>query len=119
MKVHNLDKPLLNEEGNEFPDKTTVRKALSIAAATPVQEQESADAKYKLGMIAIKLNQARKGVVELSAEDITLLKDRIGKLYGPIVVIRLYDLLEGKQAAEKRIPAEELEPEEPEKELKH
>lgn len=113
MKVHNLDKELLNEEGQPFRDKTTVKKALTLAAATPLQEQESVDAKYKLGMIAIKLQQARRGVVELSAEDVTLLKDRVGKLYGPIVVLRLHDILEGKKDAELRIPAEEFEDDQP------
>lgn len=103
MKIRDLDRSMLNTEGKEFEDKATFRKILITAClATDPEDKTNADTKYKVGMLAFKLQKAQKSV-EVTAEEVTMLKERIGKYFGPLVVVRVYDLLEQKKPAEEQV----------------
>lgn len=54
--------------------------------------------KFKRGKLAEKIYSA-KGEVEVSAEEVAEIKKLIGKAYGQLIVIRTWELLEGKPEA--------------------
>lgn len=115
MKLDNLDRELLNAEGTPLRDgekALTLRFALGMVANWMDPENKDLGQKYKLGMIAVKLAKAQKNLT-LSAEDVTLMKDRINRMFSPIAVLRLHDILEGNKSAELRVAKEIDEDEEP------
>ena len=56
---------------------------------------EGGKARYERWQLAGKIIKA-DGLVELEAEEVTVIKERIGLMYGPIIIGPAYDLLEGK-----------------------
>lgn len=112
-----LDEVAQDEEGKPFEDSTTYGKLLRTAASAamyasgdgrPVAFDESADDKFKIGMVAFKIARATKNLV-LSTDDVQLLKKRMLKIYSPPTYVRLCDLLEDKGTAEKRAEKENAE----------
>jgi len=97
LKGEPLEK-LVKKETDEVP----VPVALSLGEAcadallgmTDSDRKESGTDKFKRWQLASKILEAEK--IELTAEDVTLIKDRVGKVYGPISVGPIYNLLEGK-----------------------
>jgi len=118
MKLRDLDRPLLNVEGKEFEDKGTLRKVLITAclAADP-EERESADKKYKVGMLAFRLQKAQKSVI-LTAEEVSMVKERVGKFFPPLVIVRIFDAVEDRKPAEEQVKGDIDQDEEDEDELK-
>ena len=114
MKLGNLDKVLTAGDGKEFSDGSTMRKILGMAAGVLLDGPQDGSEKYKAGMILVKIQKAQKSV-ELSAEDVTLLKARVGKIFPPLVVVRVEDALEQRKPAEARIAQEIDQDEEPAK----
>lgn len=91
----NLDALILQLDGNPFEDKATLKTVVFMAVTTPLQadQHDSVDQKIRLYTLAQKVYQG--GEVDLSAEDISLIKDRIGKVFNHVVVIgRAFELLE-------------------------
>ena len=116
MKVTNLDTVLKDEKGEEMADGSTARKVLTAATAATVNPQvlqEDFDTKFKLGIVALKLNRAKRAVI-LTSEEIGLIKKRVGLFFSPMICVRLNGVLEGKNA-ESSIPADELDPPDDEK----
>lgn len=116
MKIakEKLEQPLMNEDGTEFSDKTTYGQVLRVAAkATAYASPEgglkpfndSPDNVFKLGMVAMKLARVKK-YLPLSSEEVTLLKDRIHKLYGPVILVRMRALLDETMSPEKQADKE-------------
>jgi hypothetical protein len=64
----------------------------ALQANVKGEESIAGTEKVKRFQLAVKVYSGDE--VELSAEDIALIKDLIGKLYGPLVVGRSYELLE-------------------------
>lgn len=91
----NLDAPILDLEGRPFEDQATL-KTVSFLAATaslPSDQNLSVSSKLELYSLAQKLHTG--GEVDLTAEEISLLKDRIGKTFASVIVIgRAFELLE-------------------------
>jgi len=105
MKIDNLDGVLRDHAGKLFTDKSTVRQVLSIASTAAIGDpnfREEGAVKYKLGVMALKIHSARRHVF-LSSDEIEALKPRVALLFAPIVVTRIFDVLEGKAPAEARI----------------
>ena len=106
MKLGNLDKALTDSDGKEFPDGVTLRTGLHTAASALFNSHDQDPGeKYKAGVIAVKLKKAQKSVL-LSSEEVTLLKVRVGKLFPPVVVMRIEDALEERKTVEQRIANE-------------
>ena len=102
MKLNNLDRIIIDQEGKDFTDGTTLRKVLVSAALSMGSEP---DKKYRLGTLGVMLQTANRNV-ELASEDVVLLKDRVGRMFGPIVMVRVVDALEQRKPAEARIQNE-------------
>lgn len=104
MKLRNLNAEMLNEKGEPYTDRVTVRKILIDAAGATVQAgypgiNEKPGDKYTLGLLAVKLFRA-KATVQIESGEVTLLKARIAALCSPLVVARMFTLLEEKQSLE-------------------
>lgn len=71
----------------------TVKRVLINACCSPVQgENIDGVEKYKRYKLADRIS--KNDEAQLSAEDIVLLKTLVGKLYFPLIVGQIYDLLE-------------------------
>jgi hypothetical protein len=82
------------------PDKQSVTlQTVSIEAlmAFPIDDADktmSGKQKAALHSLAERFYQASEAV-EMTAEEVTLLKERIGKAYGPLIVGQAWRMLEG------------------------
>ena len=77
--------------------KDTDLKYLAVIALTSGLEEDknlSGKDKFELGVLAQEVYAG--GEIELSSEDVSTLKDRIGKMFGPLFVLRSYELLDPK-----------------------
>lgn len=89
-KIRDLDNEVIvDEKGEEFDLKRVCIGALLIS-----DESESADRKYKSYLLASKIS--RKDILDLKSEDITFLKEKVGRNYTALFVGRTYELLENK-----------------------
>lgn len=98
----NFSELILNLDGETIPDEkgesTTLGK-LAVGALLTVlpehgqPEQISPVDKCRYGKLAQDIYASQ--TVDLKVEDIALLKDRIGKAYPPLAVMRAWDLLDG------------------------
>lgn len=84
--------------------KQVVRKVVEVTMAgiatnallsVPQEQDMPTQVKYNRYKLAQRIAGA-EGEVELSAEEVSMLKDLIGKAYAPLVVGQAFDLLEGK-----------------------
>lgn len=100
MPKINFNVRLLDENGehikDESPWKTLKSAAVVVCTIRQLQGDESMapERAAKLGFLALKLNF--KDTLDLESEEVSLLKERIGKAAPPVVVIRCHRLLEGK-----------------------
>lgn len=85
--------PIKHSEKDD--SEVTLGSALSMACvnANP-QKHQDGPAKLKIYRILQKVGPKDATEVDLSAEDITLLKTLVGDMYGPVVVGAVYDMLE-------------------------
>lgn len=66
---------------------------VTLNALMALDESDNVDVKVKKFKIAMKVSQG--GEIELSPEDIVLIKSCIGKFYSPLAVGRAHELLDG------------------------
>ena len=95
-------KPLFGQDSGLGPDELPPMTLSTIAVTSLVtltQEDQSVDAKtkYDWGHLANMIHDS-KGEIDLQHDQLQLLKNRIGKLYGPLIVVQAWDLLEGKNS---------------------
>lgn len=97
MKI-NFDtilKDMFNKEMEDAGGKVTLRRVATEALMAIYRDENiSGEEKFKRYQLCIKVNTAPSDL-EWKAEEVTKLKDLIGKGYGPMVVGRAFDLLEG------------------------
>ena len=96
MKI-NLDVPILQLDGTEFSDKPTLKIICFLSVTTPIKSDETLTAADKIRLYRLAQRIAGDSVVDLDAEDVALLKDRISKVIAHVVVLgRAFDMLEGR-----------------------
>lgn len=66
---------------------------VSLITMTDTDRQIEAKAKYDWAELARKIYKKK---ADITAEDAALIKQRVGKIYGPLVVKQTWDLLEQK-----------------------
>lgn len=93
--------PIVNFEGTQLKDDgrdvTLATVAINALLAAIPNEIVTGEAKARRYALALKIN-ADPGDVNVTVEELALLKAEIGKVYAPLVVGRAYDLLEEKPA---------------------
>lgn len=83
------DKPIMDGD-----KPLTLGRAAMVALMAPQPDEQTlpADEKLRKGKLALKVYA--NGVLDLSVEDIALVKKYIGKTYGSLVVVRAFPLLD-------------------------
>src|SRR5690349_20123329 len=97
MKI-DLRQPIMDLDGKPMDD-LTVGGAIEQALLIPAKgdDQLTGSAKLKLFLLASKLHG--RDELDLAAEDVVLVKDRVGKLYTPIVIGRVWTALDPASVA--------------------
>jgi len=90
-------KGLKDNDGNDNVVDATLKMAIVNALLSPVQNESGIEKVKKYELAKRAYNTTNDELVELSAEDITLIKNRIGEVYPPLIVGQAYDLLEQKE----------------------
>jgi len=98
-----VDTPLKNMDGQVMKDNdgagnavdATLRVAMINAILSPV-EREAGTEKVKKYELARRIHSA-KSEVELSIEEVSLIKERIGDVFPILIVGQIFDILEGKE----------------------
>lgn len=85
-----VGKPLQNGEDGSM----TLNSIACAALINVLQEDQSMSADDKVKMFRLAQVASKGGVQDVKAEDVALLKQRIGKMYGALIVGRAYDLIE-------------------------
>lgn len=78
-----------NEKGEAV--EATVKTAIVNAVLSPVQNEKGID-KVKKYELAKRIYQV-EGEIELTPEEVVLIKDRVGELYTPLIVGQVLELL--------------------------
>ena len=89
-KLKDLDDKVLKEDKKDIVLKKILTNALLIAV-----EKESGVDKVKKYELAKLIHKGK--VIDLTAEDVVLLKKQVGDFYTPLVVGQVFALLEGKE----------------------
>ena len=94
------DKPLMQPAAaGETPTAPATLAWVAAEALLSATEDKDGQKKYKLYALAMKVGGG--GEVELKAEDIALIKTKIGEQFAPLVVGRAFDLLGEGEAVER------------------
>ena len=98
-EVLTQDKPTFNEAGEVTGKKkeAVILGNLCKSALLQANEDDKADEKVTRFELSLRLAMAEGPELDLEAEDITLIKKLVGKMYAPLVVGQVYRLLEGKE----------------------
>ncbi|KKN85538.1 hypothetical protein LCGC14_0278610 [marine sediment metagenome] len=87
--------PLKDDKNEDLTLASAAKQALLV-----LDEKQTGEKKYEHYCLATKV--AGGGEVTLKSEEITMIKEVIGKYMYPIVVGQAWDLLEGKASAQKK-----------------
>jgi hypothetical protein len=93
--INGLDgKPIMIPDGKGKQEALTLNTACVNALETSLEEdrQMPGEAKFKLDELAHKIYN--KNGVSLTAEEVVLIKQRVGKLYNPLVVGAVWRILD-------------------------
>jgi hypothetical protein len=86
------DTPLMQPPGPEGANVPATLAWVASEALLRATDEKDGQKKYKLYALALKVGAG--GEVDLKAEDIALIKARIGEQFAPLVVGRAFDLLD-------------------------
>lgn len=98
--IIDFTKVLLDQDNNQISDPTISGKDLTLGRAASYalnasfqdEQQLSGEEKFKRGMLAFQIRDDDKA--DLKAEDVVLIKKVIGKAYSPLIVYRIYQMLD-------------------------
>lgn len=94
MKI-NFEKEIFDRGGKSFPKKLTLGAATDEALCQPLPfDQSTGQQKYDRYQLAERLKPG--GTIEVRVEDVAIIKEMIGRVFGPAVVGQAWDMLEGK-----------------------
>lgn len=96
-----VDTPLRNMDGNVMKDNVdgeavdaNLKMAMVNAILSPVERESGMD-KVKKYELAKKIHDATDEV-ELSVEDVSLIKERVGDVFPALITGQVWSMLEGK-----------------------
>lgn len=101
MKV-DLRYVFLDNKKEPFREKdafVTLHEVCTTALMANSKEEINGESKYKAYCIYKKLELKE---IELTAEEISVIKKRVGEFYSPIIVGQAWDILEGKVVSDKK-----------------
>ena len=80
-------------------DPLTMKIVCTNSLLTPAQEDKNIDGNEKAKRFELAMRIYTEDEIDLSIDELKLLKDLIGKLYTPLVVGRAYQILDPKPKA--------------------
>lgn len=94
MKIE-ISPQILGLDGAPLLEGFTVKEAMiqSLVTALPGDERLTGMQKFEAFNLATKINSA-DNFVDLSIEDMKLIKDRSGKMFSPVAMARVWQALE-------------------------
>ena len=93
QKIKNMDGSVAKEGDKEITLGVICANAL---LATIPNENPTGPQKYERFGLATKIHASKDGMLEISVENLAMLREMIGKGYSTLVVGQAYDLLDGK-----------------------
>lgn len=90
----NMDQPLTTLDNKPYEDKSTLKNVVFAAVTQPMEEDRAQSVEEKLKCYSIAQRVFAGGEVELTAEEITLIKARIGRLFPVLIVGQAFRMLE-------------------------
>jgi hypothetical protein len=90
----NLDQVMLDLDGKSLGDKATLKTVCFSAMVAPLEGDQAMTVEVKMKQYALLQAINKGGVVELTAEDIALLKARAAKCLMLVAFGRLCEMLE-------------------------
>ena len=90
----NFDAPMTDLEGNEYADKATLKTVALLAFQSPAKGDDTASGQEKLAQYMLASKIVKGGVIDLTAEEITQLKDRLAKTIQALAYGKAVELLE-------------------------
>lgn len=98
-----LNTPILDEKGapvkigGDSKEDATVKDVVARALFTSFPDEKglSGEEKYKRAVLGTKIANST-GKIDLSSEDITLIKKLVGMAFNNLVVLRVWDVLDPK-----------------------
>lgn len=104
----NFSTSLVDLDGKPYEDKATLKTVCLTALVQPLEEDRSQTAEQKLALYTLAKKVNRGGVVEVTAEELTTIKTRVGKMFGVLVVGLVFEMLDTDYveypAEEPRVP---------------
>ena len=94
-----FDTVLLNLMGKPFDDNATLQTVCLMVLTAQLDSDRSQSVQAKLACYKLAQKLLPGGIVDVTSEEITLLKDRVGAMCSVIVVGRVFDLLEADPIA--------------------
>jgi hypothetical protein len=95
-KVNIDGSPVLDDDGRTVKEPEKLRDYLVAALNNTIQgEVLTPEQKMLSYRLTTRLYKTKE--VNLTSEDIVLIKDRVGKIFGPLVLGRVSDMLEGNK----------------------
>ena len=104
----NLETVMTDIHGKPYDDVTTLGKICLLAFQTPARSDEALTGPEKLAQYVLATKLVKGGTVDLSAEDITLIKDRLAKTIQALAYGRACELLEADPEPDAAQPAGHL-----------
>lgn len=93
--LNNDDKPMLEGEGAEKRQSTAKLAVITaLTSALPGDENLKDDAKHKLYKLSKRVKKGGEDV-ELSAEELTTIKQRVAIGFSPLISGQVWDVIEG------------------------
>mgnify|MGYP003394722859 CR=1 FL=1 len=92
----NLDQVMTDLDGKEFVDKATLKMVCFGAVSNPIQGDAEMPLEKKMKQYALLQKINAGGECDLSAEEISLIKERGSKLFPILIFGRMTDLLESE-----------------------
>jgi hypothetical protein len=86
---------LKNEPLKESDDDMTLGSVICSVMLNVIPEDQNGTGQKKMQMFRMAQLASQGGEADVKAEDIVLLKDRVAKMCGALIVGRVYDLLDG------------------------
>lgn len=94
---YDLSTQILNLDGKPFEDGATLRTMAFAAVTAALPDDQNKDLQHKLRLYALAQTIYAGGMVDLTAEDVALIKDRAARTFAHVVALgRMCDILEGR-----------------------
>lgn len=95
---YNLSQTILQLDGSAFEDKPTLQAICLTAVTMPLKQDETLSLNQKLELYRLAQRIVATNEVDLTSEEVSLLKERVGKVFNNITIIgRVVDILESNK----------------------